>query len=120
MPFDLNRLGKPPSAMSETEFVAAFGGIYEHSPWVARRTRERGLDHREDTIEGLAEALAATVDAANDEANLALIRAHPDLAGRAAVRGELGEASSREQTGAGTTSAAPRNTNAFSSSTRPT
>lgn len=101
MRFDLERLGKTPSAMSESEFVAAFGAIYEHSSWIARQLWARGLDERHDTLEGLAQDLAATVDGADDDAKLALIRAHPDLAGRAAIRGELGAASTREQAGAG-------------------
>jgi 2-oxo-4-hydroxy-4-carboxy-5-ureidoimidazoline decarboxylase len=108
MDFDLARLGKPPSAMDEDEFVAAFGAVYEDSPWVARRTWARGLDGRHDTLEGLAQALAATVDDADEGTRLALIRAHPDLAGRAAVRGELGEASTREQAGAGIDQCSPQ------------
>ncbi|MDZ7839348.1 MAG: 2-oxo-4-hydroxy-4-carboxy-5-ureidoimidazoline decarboxylase [Gammaproteobacteria bacterium] len=99
--------------MSEAEFVQTFGGIYEHSPWVARGTRERGLDERHDTVEGLAEALAATVDMVDEKSRLALIRAHPDLAGRAAVRGELGEASSREQAGAGIDQCTPEEYDRF-------
>lgn len=113
--FDLNRLGRPPSDMSEPEFVEMFGGIYEHSPWVARDTRRRSLDERHDTVEGLAEALAATVDAADAAARLELIRAHPDLAGRAAVGGELGEASSREQAGAGIDQCSPEEYERFQS-----
>lgn len=113
--FDLIRLGRPPSAMSEAEFVEKFGGIYEHSPWVARGTWARGLDERHDTVEGLAGALAATVDAADEATRLALIRAHPDLAGRAAVRGELGEASRREQAGAGIDQCSPEEYDRFQS-----
>lgn len=107
MAFDLERLGRPPSEMSQTEFVETFGGIYEHSPWVARETWRRGLTRRHDSVEALAEELAATVDAADEATRLALIRAHPDLAGRAAVRGELGEASTREQAGAGIDQCSP-------------
>lgn len=107
MRFDLARLGKPPSEMTEAVFVETFGGIYEHSPWVARETWERGLSERHDTVGVLAGELAATVDAADQETRLALIRAHPDLAGRAAVRGELGEASTREQAGAGIDQCSP-------------
>lgn len=97
--FDSKRLPKSPGDMSEAEFVEAFGGVYEHSPWVARGTWRRGAEA--DTVEDLAAALAATVDAADREQKLALIRAHPDLAGRAAVRGELSAESGREQAGAG-------------------
>lgn len=99
--------GRRPSEMSEAEFVEVFGGIYENSAWIARETWRRGVGRRHDDLEALAEALAATVDAADDETRLALIRAHPDLAGRAAVRGELGEASSREQSSAGIDQCSP-------------
>lgn len=104
MEFDLTTIGKPPSAMNEAEFVAAFGGIYEHSPWVARAAFRRRLSAEHDTVAALAAALAACVDAADDAARLALIRAHPDLAGRAA----LGAASSREQAGAGIDACSPQ------------
>lgn len=87
--------------MTEAVFVDTFGGIYEHSPWVARETWQRGLDEDHDTVVGLSAAMAATVDAADDDTKLTLIRAHPDLAGRAAVGDGLSEASSREQAGAG-------------------
>lgn len=118
MRFDVDRLGKPPSAMTAPEFEAAFGGIYEDSPWVARRTWEDGLDERHDTVEGLAGALAASVDAADEDTKLALIRAHPDLAGRAAVRGELGEASTREQAAAGIDQCSPEEYERFQSLNR--
>lgn len=101
MRFDRKRLSKPPGSMSEPEFMEAFGGIYENSPWVARGTWQSGVDQRHDTVEAMAAALAATVDASDRGTRLALIRAHPDLAGRAAMRGELGADSTREQAGAG-------------------
>lgn len=101
MRFDPQRIVRPPSRMSESEFVEVFGGIYEHSPWVARGTWRRGVEARNDTVENLAAELAATVDAADVEARLALIRAHPDLAGRAAGGGGLTAESSREQASAG-------------------
>ncbi len=82
----------------KAEFVARYGGIYEHSPWVAERAFERLSAERELT---LAEAMARVVDEAGEEKQLALIRAHPDLAGRAAVQGELTAASTGEQASAG-------------------
>lgn len=100
MSFDVGTFPRPPRAMNEVEFVELFGGVYEHSPWVARDTWRRGLDERHDTAAELAAAMAATVDSADDETKLALIRAHPDLGKRAAV-GDLTEASDREQAGAG-------------------
>jgi OHCU decarboxylase len=87
--------------MSRTDFVARFGGVYEHFPQIAERTWDRGLAEAEDTAEGLAAAMAATAAALGENEKLALIRNHPDLAGRAAVAGELTEASESEQAGAG-------------------
>ena len=87
--------------MTEDQFVAAFGTVYEHSPWVAQRTFRRGLTPNEDLLSGLTRALGKTVAAAGREEQLALINAHPDLAGRAAVADELTEASTSEQAAAG-------------------
>ncbi|PRD45748.1 OHCU decarboxylase [Phyllobacterium phragmitis] len=79
-------------------FVAALGGIFEHSPWVA----EAVADKRPfDTIEALHAAMAETVATAGRDKQVALIRAHPDLAGKAARAGALTEESTREQKGAG-------------------
>ena len=90
-----------PREMSRQEFVTRFGGIYEHSPWIAEAAYERGLTASEDTPEGLAQAMAEVLAGADVDAKLALIRAHPDLAGRAAVAGDLTVASKSEQAGAG-------------------
>jgi OHCU decarboxylase len=87
--------------MSEDQFVQRFGGIYEHSPWIARETHRRGLGPGEDTPAGLSEAMQRVVGDADRDRLMALIDAHPDLAGRAAVRGELTAESSAEQSGAG-------------------
>lgn len=91
----------PPRAMSRTDFVARFGGVYEHFPQIAERAWDRGLTEAEDTAEGLAATMAATAAALGGNEKLALIRNHPDLAGKAAVAGELTEASKSEQAGAG-------------------
>ncbi|MDT6960993.1 2-oxo-4-hydroxy-4-carboxy-5-ureidoimidazoline decarboxylase [Cupriavidus sp. SZY C1] len=86
------------NAMPEPEFVKVLGGIYEHSPWFAEAAaRQRPFAN---TAE-LAGALRAAVDAAGQDAQLKLVRAHPELAGKAAVRGELTAESTREQAGAG-------------------
>ena len=82
--------------LSETEFVNLFGGVYEHSVWVAEAVADK-RNGETDTLEGLAAAMAALVESAGHDAQLALIRAHPDLAGRAAVGGALTAASSAEQ-----------------------
>jgi OHCU decarboxylase len=81
--------------------VARFGGVYEHSPWIAEAAYDRGLTEAEDTPDGLAAAMAKVLAKADDAAKLALIRAHPDLAGRAAIAGELTDSSKSEQAGAG-------------------
>jgi 2-oxo-4-hydroxy-4-carboxy-5-ureidoimidazoline decarboxylase len=86
------------NAMDREVFVAAFGDIAEHSPWVAEKAAERRpyADRR-----AMAEAFIDAVFDAGEPEKLALIRAHPDLAGRAAVAGELQPESKREQAGAG-------------------
>jgi 2-oxo-4-hydroxy-4-carboxy-5-ureidoimidazoline decarboxylase len=89
-------------------FVQRYGGIYEHSPWVAEQACEdaRGIEDPD----RLAEIFARHVDAADRETKLTLIRSHPDLAGKAAVgachagecdTAELTAASKEEQTSAG-------------------
>lgn len=90
-----------PSEMSEIDFLDHFGDLYEHSPWVAQRTFASGLNNHMDDISGLSSALAHTLAGASDEEKLSLIRAHPDLAGKAAARGELTDDSNIEQSSAG-------------------
>ncbi|MBD2836792.1 2-oxo-4-hydroxy-4-carboxy-5-ureidoimidazoline decarboxylase [Pseudomonas sp. JM0905a] len=90
-----------PSTLSREAFVEAFADIYEHSPWVAEKAFDLGQDDRIDEIDGLHQRMADLLLSASHEAQLALINAHPDLAGKAAVRGELTEASTSEQAGAG-------------------
>ena len=89
--WELNRI--TPSA-----FATALGDIFEHSPWVAERAstaRPFG------SIAALHAAMLDAVDAAPRGLRLALIRAHPELAGKAAIRGELTADSTMEQSGAG-------------------
>lgn len=87
--------------MSQQAFVARFGSLYEHSPWVAQRTWESASGAVPDNLDGLADALAATLDAAARSEQMALILAHPDLAGKAAIAGQLTTESTDEQTSAG-------------------
>ena len=86
------------NALDRTRFTALLGGVFEHSPWAAECAWEQAPFA---SVEALHAAMCAVVDAAGDDAALQLLRAHPQLAGRAAVRGELTEASTREQRGAG-------------------
>jgi OHCU decarboxylase len=73
----------------EEAFVVRYGHVFEHSPWVAREAFHRGGDFE------------AAIRAAPRERKLALVRAHPELAGREAEAGDLTEDSAREQAGAG-------------------
>ena len=86
--------------MTENDFVSRYGGIYEHSPWVAERVQRLLGDSLVDT-ETLATLMADCVDNASVEKQLELICAHPDLAGKAQVAGELTADSTEEQSRAG-------------------
>lgn len=81
------------------ECVDRYGGIYEHSPWVVEESFD--LAANVDNVGELATIFASCVDRADHERKLALIRAHPDLAGKAAMSGELTEESNAEQASAG-------------------
>lgn len=84
--------------MSQEEFVAMFGSLFEHSPWVARQAwRRRPFGSRG----ALRAAFEDAMRSAPRDRQLALIRAHPELAGREAEEGELTDDSSREQASAG-------------------
>jgi OHCU decarboxylase len=88
------------NAMTTDQFTDAFGDVAEHSPWVARVVSSlRPFATRE----AMVEAFTGAVENAAREAQLALIRAHPDLATRA----KLTEDSDREQAGAGLTTLTP-------------
>ena len=97
----VNTFNEPPASLSEQAFVERFGGVYEHSPWVAQRTWQNGLDGSHSQVATLGAAMAATLDKASREEQLTLIRAHPDLAGKAALKGELTHDSTDEQASAG-------------------
>lgn len=86
-------------------FVQRFGGVYEHSPWVAESCWEHG--RLAETAAALADIMAGVVDRAEADKRLMLIRAHPDLAGRLAVAGELTAASTDEQASAGLDQCSP-------------
>lgn len=92
------------NALSDAAFLAAFGDIAEHSAWVAAGAiAARPFASRE----ALVTAFLATIDTADPEKQLALLRAHPDLAGRVAIAGELAPESAREQAAAGLGSLTP-------------
>ncbi len=86
------------NTFSEEKFVSHLGSIYEHSPWIAGQTWTR---RPFSSVEDLLNKLDATLRAASREERLALIRAHPDLAGRLARAGTLTSESTEEQRSAG-------------------
>ena len=86
------------NALDQVAFVAALGALFEGSPWIAAETwPSRPFASRD----ALHQALCATMYAAPLERKIALIRAHPDLAGKAAIAGELTPESTSEQSLAG-------------------
>ena len=100
------------SDLGKEEFVDRFGALYERSPWVAE-----GAWH-ERPFGGLIGMHAAFVRAVRDappERQLGLIRAHPDLAGKAAIAGELTPESKREQSSAGLDRLSPEEYETFTS-----
>ena len=96
-----HRRHRRPSAMDRDTFVATFGSIYEHSPWVAERAHALELGPAHDSATGLANAMARTFRAASDAERLAVLRAHPDLAGKLAAAKRLTADSTAEQASAG-------------------
>jgi 2-oxo-4-hydroxy-4-carboxy-5-ureidoimidazoline decarboxylase len=86
------------NAADRKAFVTRLGGVFEHSPWVA----EGAYAARPfASVDALHAAMVDVVERASPAHQLGLIRAHPELAGKAAIRGELTAASHAEQAGAG-------------------
>lgn len=90
-----------PSEMDKDAFVAAYGGIFEHSPWIAERAWGLELGPAHDCAAGVHNALARAFRNASREERLGVLRAHPDLAGKLAAAGRLTAESTSEQAGAG-------------------
>jgi 2-oxo-4-hydroxy-4-carboxy-5-ureidoimidazoline decarboxylase len=86
------------NARDRRGFVVALGGVFEDSPWVAEAAWPR---HPFSTLDALYRAMVDAVRGADQDTQLALIRAHPELAGKAAVGGQLTADSKAEQSGAG-------------------
>jgi OHCU decarboxylase len=102
---------EPPSQLTRAEFMARFGGIYEHNPWIAAAVFDAGQGG--DTVEALADAMRGVVEAAGEDAQRTLLRAHPDLAGRLAQAGDLTAESTAEQASAGLDQCSPAEFEAF-------
>lgn len=90
-----------PSTLNRAQFVELFGGVYEHSAWVAEQAWDAGAASGYDEIDSLADLMASVVAKSDDRVKMDLILAHPDLAGKAAVSGELTASSTSEQASAG-------------------
>ena len=82
------------SSLGKSDFVARLGGVFEHSPWVAEQAWYR---RPFGSLEELHRAMLGAVEAASQAQQLALVRAHPELAGTEAVEGKLTAASTGEQ-----------------------
>jgi OHCU decarboxylase len=84
--------------MDRGKFVSEFGPVFERSPWISEGAWEK---RPFDGLGGLHAAFLSVVDGAPEARRVALIRAHPDLAGKAALAGELTSESANEQASAG-------------------
>ncbi|WP_226953160.1 2-oxo-4-hydroxy-4-carboxy-5-ureidoimidazoline decarboxylase [Mesopusillimonas faecipullorum] len=100
-PISLDALNKIPPQ----DFVEVLGGVFEHSPWVAQGVVELRPFQ---SVQALHQAMVACIADAGHKAQLSLMRAHPELAGKAAVKGELTADSASEQTGAGLDQCTPQ------------
>jgi OHCU decarboxylase len=86
------------NAMDRGTFGLELGWVYENSAWIAEGAWD---DRPYSTVDGLHAAMERVVSSAPPQKRLALIQAHPDLAGRLGALSELTVASQREQVGAG-------------------
>ncbi|MFV2037987.1 MAG: allantoinase PuuE, partial [Paracoccaceae bacterium] len=90
-----------PSQMTHDTFVASYGSIFEHSAWVAENAYELELGAAHDSAVGVHSVLCRAFRAADDNRRLAVLVAHPDLAGKLAAAKRLTSESTAEQAGAG-------------------
>lgn len=90
-----------PSSLGEAAFVERFGGVFEHSDWIAERAFAAELSPAHDTAIGLHSALTTVFRSASEGERLGVLNAHPDLAGKLAQAKRLTESSTQEQASAG-------------------
>ncbi|MEO9652469.1 MAG: allantoinase PuuE [Roseobacter sp.] len=90
-----------PSDMAVDDFVAAFGDVFEHSPWVARAAHALELGPTHDSAQGVFQAMARAFRVASTDQRLAVLTAHPDLAGKLAAAKRLTPESTAEQASVG-------------------
>lgn len=104
---NMRPLSPAPSQCSLEMLIHHYGDIYEHSPWVAEAAWHHGLTQAHDSPAALAEVMGAALQQASVEQQIKVIQAHPDLAGKAALAGELTRESTSEQAGAGLDQCSP-------------
>lgn len=102
-----------PSRMSREDFVADFGSIFEHSPWIADGAYDLELGPAHDTAAGVHNALCRIFRSASEEQRLGVLTAHPDLAGKLAAAKRLTAESTAEQASAGLDSLTDEERTAF-------
>lgn len=90
-----------PSQMERSTFVANYGGIFEHSSWIAERAFDGELGPAHDSAVGLHAALTREFRKASQDERRGVLLAHPDLAGKLAAAGRLTAESTSEQASAG-------------------
>lgn len=90
-----------PSCMSKGDFVGKYGGIFEHSAWIAERAHKGELAAANDSAAGLHGAMCTVFRGSSEEERLGVLNAHPDLAGKLAAAKRLTEESTSEQASAG-------------------
>lgn len=100
-------LSPAPSQCSLEMLTYHYGDVYEHSPWVAEAAWQHGLTDAHDAPDALAELMGLMLQQASSEQQIKVIQAHPDLAGKAAMAGELTQDSTSEQAGAGLDQCSP-------------
>ena len=96
-----------PRDLDRAAFVATFGRVYEQSLWIAEALFTAGITPGHDSLDGLASALRTIVEDGGTSRQMALLRAHPDLAGKLAIAGGLTDESRGEQASAGLDQCSP-------------
>ncbi len=87
--------------LNQAEIINLLGSIYEHSSWVAEVLFSQGITSQDNDVGFLAERMKKIVEASSEEMKLNLLQAHPELAGKLAISGNLTKDSSAEQASAG-------------------
>jgi OHCU decarboxylase len=96
-----------PTILDRDQFIKIFGWVYEHSPWIADLVYSNGVQDSYNSAEGLHSAMKEVVETANKDRKIALLRSHPDLAGKLAIVDNLTTASKSEQNSADLANCSP-------------